>query len=241
MSWKDDFPKENIYFETSNGILYCGDCLDIMKGVPENSIDFVLTDPPYLINYKTNYRKDKTHRFCKPIQNDNNNQLIKDVIGLIYNKLKNNKAFYCFSSWKTVDFFKQQIEKYFNLKNIIIWVKNNWTAGDLKAQYGQMYELIFYANKGRAFIKGKRISDVWFFDRVAGKQQVHQNQKPLKLLEFILEKHSRSFDLVLDPFIGSGTTAVACEQLNRRWVGIEINPEYCEIAKQRILKEIGGI
>jgi len=240
MNWKDKFPKENRYFETENGILYCGDCLEIMKKFPNKSIDLVLTDPPYLIKYKTNHRKNKNHKFCSPILNDDNNELIKQFIQLSFRILRNDTAFYCFGSWKTVDFFKQEIEKYFKLKNIIIWIKNNWTAGDLKAQFGQQYELIFYANKGRKFINGKRLSDVWFFDRVAGKKQKHQNEKPVALLGQIINKSSNYNDLVLDCFVGSGTTLVACEKLNRRWIGIEINLEYCEITKKRILELVNA-
>jgi len=234
MSWKDIFPKENRYFETDNGILYNGDCLELLKEFPEDSIDLVLVDPPYLINYKTNRRKDKNHSFCTPIQNDSNHELISQFIKLSYNLLKTNRAFYCFASWKTVDFFKQEIEKHYKLKNQIIWVKNNWTAGDLKAQYAQQYEIIMYANKGRAFINGKRYSDVWHCNRVSGKYQVHQNQKPIELIELIINKHSKENNIVLDSFLGSGTTAIACEKLNRRWIGIELNEEYCEIAKARL-------
>ena len=236
MSWKNIFPEENRYFETENGILYCGDCLNIMKHFLKESIDLIVTDPPYLINYKTNHRKNKNHQFCKPIKNDDNYKLITEFIKYSYVILKNNKAFYCFTSWKTIDFFKQEIEKYYKLKNQIIWVKNNWTAGDLKAQYGQQYEIIMYANKGRAFFTGRRDADVWSFNKVNGKKQKHQNEKPLELIEYILKKHSNENDIVLDCFAGSGTTLVACEKLNRRWIGIELEEKYCEITKERILK-----
>jgi site-specific DNA-methyltransferase (adenine-specific) len=215
--------------------LYQGDCLELMKDLPDGSIDLVLTDPPYLINYKTNRRKDKTHRFCKPIINDNNDQLIIDFIYESYRVLKDNTAFYCFCSPDTVEFFKYSIQQAgFKIKNIIVWVKNNWTAGDLKAQYGKQYELIIYANKGRRELNGKRISDVWYFDRVAGKKQLHQNQKPLELIQQIIEKSSKENDLVLDPFMGSGSTGVACINTNRNFIGIEKDETYFKIAKKRI-------
>jgi len=215
--------------------LYQGDCLELMKDLPDGSIDLVLTDPPYLINYKTNRRKDKTHRFCNPIINDNNDQLIIDFIYESYRVLKDNTAFYCFCSPDTVEFFKYSIQQAgFKIKNIIVWVKNNWTAGDLKAQYGKQYELIIYANKGRRELNGKRISDVWYFDRVAGKKQLHQNQKPLELIQQIIEKSSKENDLVLDPFMGSGSTGVACINTNRNFIGIEKDETYFKIAKKRI-------
>ena len=75
---------------------------------------------------------------------------------------------YMFCNFDKVDFFKQELQKYFTIKNMIVWVKNNWTMGDLEAQYGKQYELIFYVNKGRRKINGKRLTDVWELGRVAG-------------------------------------------------------------------------
>lgn len=215
-------------------MIYQRDCLDGLRELPDHCIDLVVTDPPYLVNYKTGHRKDKTHRFCSVIENDNNEQLIRDVIIELHRVLKYNTAFYCFCSQDTVDLFRSIIKEYFTVKNTIVWVKNNWTAGDLKAQYGKQYELIIYANKGRRYINGRRDQDVWFFDRVSGTKQMHQNQKPVELIEKILEKSSSSGDLVLDPFMGSGTTAEACIRLNRKYLGYEIDTGYYEVAMSRL-------
>lgn len=214
--------------------MFLGDCLEIMKLIPDESIDLILTDPPYLINYKTNHRKDKKHRFCKEILNDNNPDIIIKSIEQFNRVLKNNSALYIFCSQDKLDFFKQEVEKYFNLKNTIIWVKNNWTAGDLEAQYGKQYEVILYANKGRRKINGKRLTDVWFFDRVSGKSLLHQNQKPVELLKQIIEKSSNESDKILDPFMGVGSTLIAARELNRNSIGIEIDEEYYNIAKERL-------
>ena len=215
--------------------LYCGDCLEVMKGIPDKSIDLILTDPPYLINYKTGYRKNKNHDFCCTIANDNNFDMIHNYIKNCYRILKDNKAMYIFCNCNRVDYFKQELEKAgFKIKNMIIWVKNNWTAGDLKAQFGKQYEIIFLVNKGRCLFNGKRLSDVWFFDRVAGVAQVHQNQKPIDLLEQCLLKHSKESDVVFDGFMGSGSTGVACKNTNRDFIGIELDENYFNIAKERI-------
>ena len=109
-----------------------GDCLEVMRDIPDKSVDLVVTDPPYLIEYKTNHRKDKNHDFCSTIQNDNNPELIKDYIAECYRIMKDNTAIYMFCSFDKVDFFKQELEKHFTIKNMIVWVKNNHTAGDLK-------------------------------------------------------------------------------------------------------------
>lgn len=162
-----------------------------MSNLKNNSIDLIVTDPPYLMDYKTNYRKDKRHDFCKPIIGDNDEGLIKSFIKESYRVLKDDSAMYVFCNSNRIDFFKKEIETVgFKIKNIIVWVKNNWTAGDLKASFGKQYEFIILANKGRAFFNGKRLSDVWEFDRVVGKNQLHQNQKPIELIERMILKHS---------------------------------------------------
>ena len=214
--------------------LYNVDCIELLKSLDNNSIDLVITDPPYLIDYKTNHRIDKKHKFCSTIKNDNNPDLISNVIKELYRVMKDNTAGYMFCSFDKVDFFKTEIEKYFKIKNIIIWVKNNWTAGDLKAQFGKQYEMIILFNKGRCLFNGKRLTDVWNFDRVAGKKQLHQNEKPLDLIKQAIEKHSKEGDLILDCFAGSNTTGLACLQSNRNFIGCEIDKEYYEIALKRI-------
>ena len=218
-------------------MILLGDCLEHVKHIKNNSIDLVVTDPPYLINYKTNHRLDKDHKFCKPILNDSNESLITNIIAELYRVMKDNTSMYMFCSADKVDFFKQELEKKFTIKNMIIWVKNNHTAGDLKGAFGRKYEIIFLVSKGRSLFNGKRITDVWSFDRVTGKNQTHQNQKPLDLIRLCVNKHSNEGDLVLDPFAGSGTTGIACQQLNRQYILIEQDKEYFNVMKDRINKE----
>ena len=152
--------------------------------------------------------------------------------------MKNNSAIYVFCSFDKVDFFKQELEKYFKVKNMIIWKKNNWTAGDLKGQFGKQYEILFLANKGRKEINGKRFSDVWEFDKVVGKNQLHQNEKPTALIERCILSHSNVNDTVFDGFAGSGTTAIACRNLNRNFILIEKESKYIEIINKRLQKPI---
>ncbi|EHT8056336.1 site-specific DNA-methyltransferase [Staphylococcus pseudintermedius] len=189
---------------------------------------------PYLVKYKTRRRKDKNHKFTKEILNDDNEQLLKDYIRECYRILKNDSAMYMFCSSNKVDFFKQELEKYFNIKNMIIWVKNSHTAGDLKGAFGRKYEIIFLVSKGRALFNGERLTDVWEFKRVVGKNQLHQNQKPIELIEQCITKHSNKNDVVFDGFIGSGTTAIACMNTGRNYMGYELDKDYYDIAVERI-------
>lgn len=204
--------------------------------MPANSIDLIVTDPPYIMSYK-GQRQEKDHKFNKPILNDNNEQIIIDYIKECGRVLKDDAAIYMFCNSNRVELFKIELEKYFNLKNIIVWVKNNWTSGDVYAQYGKQHEFLMFANKGRRKINGKRISDVWTYKKVAGKDQLHQNQKPLDLIIKAILKSSDEGDLVFDGFMGSGTTAIACIKTNRRFIGYELDKEYYDIAIQRIQEE----
>ena len=214
--------------------IYNEDCLEGMKRIPDKSVDLVVTDPPYLINYQTNYRKNKEHRFNETILNDNNPDVISEYIKGCHRIMKENTAMYMFCSFDKVDFFKQELEKYFTIKNMIVWVKNNHTAGDLEAQFGKQYELVFLVNKGRAPFNGKRLTDVWNFNRVVGNSQLHQNQKPIELIERCITKHSNEGDVVFDGFMGSGTTAVACNNMRRKYIGFELDEGYYNIAQDRI-------
>lgn len=91
------------------------DVIDFMKKMPDSCIDLIVTDPPYLINYKTNWRKE-SHKFSDVIKNDNNPNLIKEYIKECYRVLKNDTALYMFCSFDKVDFFKSEIEKIFHGK-----------------------------------------------------------------------------------------------------------------------------
>ncbi len=132
--------------------VYNMNCLDGIRQMiaQDMRVDCVITDPPYLIDYKTHRRQDKQHKFCKAIQGDTDPQLIIDLVPLLFDVMKDNTPLYMFCGSDKVDFFKQQVERYFTIKNLIIWDKGNHTAGDLDAQYGKRYEIIIYANKGRA-------------------------------------------------------------------------------------------
>ena len=212
------------------------DCVTGMRMLPDACVDLIVSDPPYLINYRTNRRTNKDHDFCTPIQNDDNPELIRDYLKECYRILRQDSAFYCFTSERTAAFFEDEaVRAGFKLKNSIVWVKNAWTAGDLQAAFGFQYEVILLFNKGRAILQGKRTGDVWSVPRVAGKQQVHQNQKPVELIERCIEYHSKPGDIVFDGFMGSGTTAIAARNLGRRFLGYEIEPKYFNLITNRLM------
>ncbi|MCM1218023.1 MAG: site-specific DNA-methyltransferase [Lachnospiraceae bacterium] len=221
--------------------IYNVDCLVGLRDMLRGGVlaDCVITDPPYLINYQTRHRQNRQDKFCKPIANDDNPQLIIDLIPLLYDVMKDNTPLYMFCGSDKVDFFKQQVETRFTIKNIIVWDKGNHTAGDLGAQYGKRYEFIIYANKGRAPFNDDvpRYDDVWAFPRVTGAEQIHQNQKPIPLLMRIVKQHTKPHDLILDPFMGSCSTAVAAHKLQRDFIGFEIDKDEYDAGVKRLNAE----
>ncbi|MCK9442548.1 MAG: site-specific DNA-methyltransferase [Methanothrix sp.] len=229
--------KENEKIDLKLNTLYNCNCLDLLNNIPDNYVDLIVTDPPYLMNYKTNRRKNKNHEFCSVIQNDTGEeaeQLLKKVIKESYRVLKENTAMYMFCNSNKVEFFKIELQKYFNIKNMIIWVKNNHTAGDLECAFSKRYEIIFLVNKGTKPYNGKRLEDVWYFEAVKGNYQVHQNEKPVPLLMQCIKSHSNKNDIVLDLFAGSGNTATACQDTYRQFIISEIEEKYCQIIEDRI-------
>lgn len=221
----------------------CGDCLELMNGIPDKSVDLVLTDPPYLCDYS---RHDSKSRFSKKIANDENNSanenMIEKYMQECYRIMKDNTAIYCFCNYKKIDFFKKTIETAgFNLKNIIIWDKQRNGMGDLSTTFGYSYEFIIFASKGQPKIRGKRISDVWQFARVKPKEQKHQNQKPIDLLKQAIEKSSDEGSVVFDGFMGSGSTCVACVNTGRHYIGFELDPQYYNIACKRLDEAEGAV
>lgn len=104
--------------------------------------------------------------------------------------------------------------------------------GDLYGDYAPKSEFIIYARKGKRKLNGRRDSNILYFNRTNNK--LHPTEKPLDLCEFLINKSSNENNLILDSFIGSGTTALACKNLNRNFIGFENNEEYFKIAQKRL-------
>lgn len=210
------------------------DCLDIMREMPDKSVDLILSDPPYGISYKTRYRKEKNHKFSTVISGDDNLNWLPLWASEANRVLKNNSALYVFCGQTTIGTFQEELTNYFTLKNIIVWEKNNHTAGDLVNAYGKSWEPLLYFNKGVRPINGKRIHDIFKSNRISSCALIHQNQKPCDLIELILEKSSHENNTILDPFSGSGTTAIACHNLKRNFICIEKDVDYHAASVKRL-------
>lgn len=206
-----------------------GNCFELNKSIKDESVDLILTDPPYGMNFQSGNRKIK-HR---KIANDDNLDWLSDWFKQQFRILKNDSHAYVFCSFHNIDKFKAEcVNAGFILKNILIWEKPGLGMGDLYADYGGGYEMILYLNKGIKNLNGKRLSNVIKAPRTGNIN--HPTEKPVNLLKLLIEKSSKPGDLVLDNFFGSGSCAVACHELGRRFLGHEIDEERFNSAKKRL-------
>jgi DNA modification methylase len=212
--------------------LHNGDCLELMKDIPDGSVDLVLTDPPYGIDYQSQWRKDKAQ--WKPkIKNDKSPFV--DFIPQLKRVMSHSGAAMIFTRWDVQQQFIDVLTtSRLSVKNILIWDKVIHGMGDLKRAYGSRYEsIIFCANSGFRF-NGKRPTDIMRFQRVSANKLVHPNEKPTEVLETLITQCTRQGQNVLDPFFGSGSTGVACINTGRNFIGIELDETYFNIAQKRI-------
>lgn len=210
--------------------------MDVMGGVsliPDESVDLVITDPPYLMNYRSN-RRVKQDKFDYIKNDKDSHELISEFLTEIYKKMKNNTAIYMFCSWHHIDFFKHEFEKHFKLKNIIVWNKNNHGSGDLKGAYAPKHEFILYGHKGRSLFREKRIPDVIDCAKISSPKLTHPTEKPTDLLKIFIRNNSDKGDIILDGFAGTGSTCIASLEEERNFIAFELESEYVEIANQRL-------
>jgi len=205
-----------------------GDCLERMKEVPDGSVDMVLTDPPYGMSFRSNYRKNR----YDGIKNDKGLGWVDDFVCELYRTCAFGSAQYVFCSFHNVDLFKQAFQRKFKVKNILVWEKNNTSMGDLKGDFAPKVEFILFMHKGRSLIRGKREPNIFRFSRTGN--NLHPTEKPVDMCEYLISKFSDKGDSIFDPFMGSGTTGVACLNTNRNFIGIELDSEYFGIAQSRI-------
>ena len=200
--------------------LYLGDCLEILPRL--DPVDAVVTDPPYGMLFQSNRYKGKGGRpnasgHARLAGDDNFDALLAACsIGVEHSK-------YIFCRWDNLKHLSC------SPRSLIAWVKPNWSMGDLKHEHGRQYEVIaFYPGDSHAF-PNKRPSDVVRHGRSGN--ELHPTEKPLSLMQEVV---SWTDGNVLDPFMGSGTTGVACANLGRKFIGIEIEQKYFDIACERI-------
>lgn len=249
--------------------IYQGDCLELMKQIEDNSIDLVVTDPPYNENYNYDGYKDFREDYYT---------FLEEVIIELKRVLKEGGSIYLKHSSKQIDKVFPLLLKHFNFVNLICWL--NQSQGHPNLNYESSFEPIYFFSKGDVRVFNKLaeqrpkpkgwwatsykdyvglIGNVWFdikarkggcVNKMSEERSKDNNFKlhpcsmPIELARRCINFSSKEGDIVLDCFIGSGTTAVACKQTNRRFIGMELVEKYVNICRRRLsqqtLTKLGG-
>jgi site-specific DNA-methyltransferase (adenine-specific) len=210
----------------------CGDCLEGMRLIPDDSIDCVIIDPPYGMAFQSGYRKEKH----LTIKNDNCLEWLDECLNQIKRIKKEDAHSYIFCSMHNVDIFVSTIKRHLDYKNIIIWEKNNTGMGDLLGDYAPKYEMIIFCSNGKKKLNGNREPNIFKWTRTLN--NLHPTEKPTELIKWLMQKSTESNDLVCDLFMGSWTTARACKDLGRNFIGFELEEKYCRIGESRLCQEV---
>jgi DNA modification methylase len=215
------------YHQEDAGVIYNCDCLEILPLIPDKSIDLVLTDPPYGVRKKEEW-------------DDKNNFLLNIEIWLEELRKISPRIMWFASDNMLADILRNQ----YDLFRTLTWNKpigsqyngashnNIWYSSEIILLFGEREK---WVEKGKDSEWGYSVFNA---PTVAQSTFGHPTTKPLKLMKELAKHHSDISDLILDPFLGSGTTAVAAKQLGRKFIGIEIEEKYCKIAVQRLAQGV---
>ena len=215
-------------YELGNSILLCGDSTnpeDVARLMGGEKADMVFTDPPYGVGYKG-------------INNDSRGGL-EELLDKAFENMRNNSkkgvSFYCFHSDKCADIFHKVYRKYCHFSSMIIWKKQSLVLS--QTDFQSIHEPCLYGwfdNGEHRFYADRKQTSVWEYDRKT--IEGHTTPKPVDLIMHALDCSSKSEDIVLDVFGGSGSTLIAAEKLGRRARIMELDPKYCDVIRKRWTK-----
>jgi site-specific DNA-methyltransferase (adenine-specific) len=227
-----------------------GDCLEHMKEIPDGSVDCAVIDPPYKIvaggcrkvadnecsgifnKRRDNKRTDWVDEVRTGKMFKHNDIKFSDWLPELFRVLKEKIHCYLMINSRNLKDLQVEAEKAgFKFQNLLIWDKGNVTPN---RYYMQGFECILMLRKGGAkTINVRGSSNILRVPNIIGNKK-HPSEKPVELLQIMIGNSTNEGDTVIDPFMGSGTTGVACVNTNRNFIGIEKDPQYFEIAKNRI-------
>lgn len=217
----------------------------LLNGLEDNSIDLILTDPPYRVTSRgrgkggttTSGGMLKNKIVCEGKIFKNNNIKPQEYIPEFYRVLKEGTHCYIFTNHVNLsEILKIAKENGFHFIKSLIWDKCNKI---MSQAYMSQFEYILFFRKG----KFKKINKCGTSDilEIANKKtknldgsNLHDTEKPIELMKILVENSSSENEIVLDPFVGIGSTCMACKELNRQYIGFELDENYCNIANERL-------
>ncbi|MEO1406426.1 MAG: DNA methyltransferase [Pseudomonadota bacterium] len=199
-----------------------GEAIETLKTFDSKTIDLIVTDPPYLCNYRD---RDGRH-----VRNDDNAAAVLGVFPDLYRVLKDDSYLVLFCGWTAIALFSEAWTRAsFGVGGHIVWGKD-YVSSAKHVQY--RHESAWLLTKGRPERTGKALPDLlsWTY---SGNRH-HPTEKAVEVISPLVRSFSKPGDTVLDPFLGSGTTAVAAALNDRRAIGIELEAKYCDLARARV-------
>lgn len=221
----------------SNITLYHGDCLEIMKNIPDNSIDLIVTDPPYVIETNgAGIYKQADKQYVKEL-NDIKDGFSEEILDEICRVMKKINVYFFCSQKQIIPLLNYFVEKKKCNWNILSWHKSNPLPACGNKYLTDTEFILFFREKGVKIygeFKTKFTYYVTPLNQKDKKKFGHPTIKPIDIVQNLILNSSQVGDVVCDPFMGSGTTGVGCVNTNRKFIGIELNQDYFNIAKNRI-------
>jgi len=215
-------------WKLGNHRVMCGNSVDyedVHKLMDNKIADLVNTDPPYGVNYQSNMRT-KSEKF-DIIKNDDK---ILDITPMI-DKFSKGWVF-IWTTWKVIDKWLDNTKSFGFPTNMVVWHKGGGGIGDLKKTFSTDYEMALVFNRG-AELCGKRIGSVWKLQKDKAIKYKHPTQKPVELSVEAIDKTTNPKSIVMDLFLGSGSSLIACEKMDRICYGMELDPIYCDVIIKR--------
>ena len=218
-----------INIEIKENTIIHGDSLTVLRQMESESVDAIITDPPYGINYVS--------RAGARIKNDRSPFIwfLYDAFRVLKSGESGRGSLICFTRWDVEQTFIDAMRMAgFNVRSEVIWDKVYHGVGDCKTQFAPSHENIIFAVKGKFCFPGHRPKDLITYQKLNSAQMVHPTEKPVGLLSNLISSVTKPGDLILDPFAGSGSTLVAAKKTGRRFIGVELDDEYFATAQRRI-------
>lgn len=221
----------------TRGVIH-GDCRTVLRSLPTESVDLVLTDPPYGVRYRAvRAAGQPDHPWRSPMLGDErfDDALYTDWLGEAYRVLRPDRHIYMFCADRHLGTVRRLVaEAGFTLKRTLVWEKPTWPPGDTQGDYGHTTELCVYAMKGRRLLAKPRIGNVLHYPRVPHQRMLHPTEKPVEMLRVLIRKSAPPGGLVLDPFAGSGSTGEAAYLEGCDSILIEADPQHATTAANRL-------
>ena len=227
--------------------LYNSDCLDFLKSIPDNSVDLVLTDPPYLISRKTGFLASKGEKTIERFKMsyefgewDEKQLDLKSILSEIHRILKpTGTSIIFYDLWKIQELKEEYEANKFKQIRFLEWVKTNPVPINSKINYltNAREVAVLAIKKSKPTFNGEYDNGIYSFPIYHAKDRFHPTQKSVDLFCQLVKKHSNVGDIVCDPFAGSSTTAISCIRNERSFIGTEINDEYYQKSLERINNE----